>query len=117
MTDLEQRLRSILLADQWFVGVLQAVRDRDLPDWVVGAGVIRNLGWDHLHGLRISTPARDVDVAYYDPTDVTREGDPAIELDLANRLPSVVWDVTNQAGVHLWYPQKFGHPIAPIDAI
>jgi hypothetical protein len=29
----------------------------------------------------------------------------------------VPWEVTNQAGVHLWYTTKFGYPIEPIRSI
>lgn len=117
MLELEVKLRSILLADAWFVEVLHAVLDSDLPDWAVGAGVIRNLVWDHLHGFSTPTPVPDVDVAFFDPTDVRRERDEAIEAELRTRLPKVPCQVTNQAGVHLWYEAKFGHAIPPIRSL
>jgi hypothetical protein len=31
--------------------VLRAARTCNPPEWVVGAGVLRNLVWDHLHGF------------------------------------------------------------------
>ena len=97
--------------------ILRAVRELDPPDWVVGAGVIRNLVWDALHGNEARTEPADVDVAFLDAADVSRERDRAIERRLHHLVPDVPWEVTNQAGVHLWYESKFGHPIAPITSI
>jgi hypothetical protein len=113
----EARLGSILLGSEWFVTVLEAVRESDPHDWLVGAGVIRNQVWDHLHGYATPTPVRDVDVAYFDPADLSRERDERLEADLRVRLSDVAWNVTNQAGVHLWYERKFGHGAEPVSSI
>jgi uncharacterized protein len=115
--DQEAELRSILLADPWFVDVLQAVRECDPPDWVVGSGVIRNLVWDHLHGFGRTTPVKDVDVAVFAHGDPSRGYERELEARLRRRLPSVPWDVTDQASIHLWYERRFGHPIPPIRSI
>jgi uncharacterized protein len=112
-----ERLREILAANEWFIGVLQAVRAVDPPDWLVGAGVIRNVVWDHLHGFASPTPVRDVDVAYFDASDTARERDHEIAGRLRARRPDVPWEVTNQAGVHLWYEAKFGFPIPPAPSV
>ena len=117
MLDFVGRLRSLLLADAWFVEVLRAVREGNLPDWVVGSGVIRSLVWDRLHGFERRTPVRDVDVAFFDRANPSRERDEEVEVELRRRLPSVPWQVTNQAGVHLWYERRFGHPSDPIASI
>jgi uncharacterized protein len=113
----EDELRAILASNDWFSSVLRLVRKRELPDWVVGAGVIRNLVWDHLHGYKTATPVRDVDVAFFDRADPSRERDAEVQRELSELMPSVPWEVTNQAGVHLWYEQKFGYPIEPIRSI
>jgi hypothetical protein len=117
MTESERRLCSILLSDRWFVEVVRAVRDCNPPEWVVGGGVIRNIVWDFLHGFTTPTLARDFDVAFFDPMETARERDTRIEARLRRLLPGVPWQVTNQAGVHLWYEAKFGHPISPIQSI
>jgi HAD superfamily phosphoserine phosphatase-like hydrolase len=114
---LEAEVQSILLADPWFVDVLRTVREIDPPDWVVGSGVIRNIVWDHLHGSRGRTPPNDVDVAIFDPINRSRHRDDALGAELQRRRPAVPWEVTNQAGVHLWYECRFGNPIAPIRSI
>jgi uncharacterized protein len=53
----------------------------------------------------------------FDEGNVSRERDRRVERQLGERLPSVPWEVTNQAGVHLWYERKFGDPIAPVRSI
>lgn len=97
--------------------VLRAVRTLSLPDWAVTAGVIRNIVWDQLHGYEKRTPPKDVDVAFFDGSDVSRERDRRMEQMLYGDAPEIPWEVTNQAGVHLWYEGKFGHPIEPIGSL
>lgn len=36
---------------------------------------------------------------------------------LSQCLPGIHWDVTNQAGVHLWYEQVFGEVVAPLTSL
>jgi hypothetical protein len=55
---------------------------------------------------------RDVDVAYFDEDDLRRERDEEIASQLCRLRPDVTWEVTNQAGVHLWCDAKFGYPQA-----
>lgn len=112
--DYNQQLRQILQANQWFMTLLKAVQACDLPDWFVGAGVIRNITWDHLHGYSQATPAADIDVAFFDPTDLTPERDQAAQQQLQVQLPEVPWEAVNQAAVHLWYPAVFGYPVPPL---
>jgi hypothetical protein len=109
-----ERLQRLVEKSSWLMEKLRAVRTVDLSDWVIGSGAIRNLVWDDLHGYAEPTPVNDVDVAFFDPQDVSRERDRDLEARLAEVLPGVPWEVTNQAGVHLWYEQKFGYPIRPL---
>lgn len=112
-----ERLHQILGANDWFMGVLRAVRAVDPPDWLVGSGVIRSIVWDHLHGFKTPTPIRDVDVVYCDESDIERARDDEIAAYLREQRPDVPWEVTNQAGVHLWYEAKFGSPIPPARSV
>ena len=104
-------------SSDWLMEALIALRNTALPEWAVTSGVIRNLVWDRLHGYEESTPVKDVDVAFFDPGNTSRERDKRIERALRQRLPEVPWEVTNQAGVHLWYESKFGHAIPPITSL
>src|SRR3954467_10334676 len=97
--DHERQLHQILRSNDWLVATLEAVRDCAMPDWIVGGGVIRNLVWDRLHGYTRPTPIADVDVAFYDPNDLSPECEHAFERELLHRMPNVRWDVKNQAAV------------------
>ena len=108
-----QQLRDLARATPWFWAMLEAARDCNPPDWFIGAGVIRNLVWDHLHGYQSPTPLADVDLIFFDATDLSPARDQAVQDQLATRLPGVKWEATNQAAVHLWYEDLFGFPVPP----
>jgi hypothetical protein len=109
--DFERRLKQIIKADSWTMSLLEAAHDCDPPDWLIGAGVIRNLVWDHLHGYMQRTPVADVDVAFFDPDDLSPERDQVEQAKLERRLSGISWEATNQAAVHLWYEQHFGYAV------
>lgn len=97
--------------------VLQVVRSLALPSWAIGAGAIRNMVWDSLHGYSNATPLHDVDVVYFDPDNTTREAEQSVQYRLSQRLPHIHWDVTNQAAVHLWYEQVYDQAVAPLTSL
>ncbi|MEO1142771.1 MAG: nucleotidyltransferase family protein, partial [Pseudomonadota bacterium] len=80
---------------------LQAARGIGLPDWAIGAGFIRNAVWDHLHGYDKITPLADIDVLYFEPSDLSKERELDIEAILKAILPDRPWSVRNQARMHL----------------
>lgn len=94
--------------------ILRMVRRCDPPDWLVGAGVIRNLVWDHLHCYSQPNLPRDIDVAFFDPADLSPERDAAVTAQLTAVMPNLEWEATNQAAVHLWYMEKFGKVVPPL---
>jgi hypothetical protein len=97
--------------------VLGAVGAVAPPGAVVGAGVIRNIVWDHLHGFHRSTELADVDVAFFDPLDVSEGREQRLETDLQQQISDVPWQAINQAGVHLWFPKVFGYSVEPLTSI
>lgn len=113
----ERELHQIIRSNDWFWAVLEAVRDCNPPDWLVGAGVIRNIVWDHLHGYTNPTSLNDVDVAFFDPKDLSPGRDQVIENQLFDRLPDIPWEAKNQAAVHLWYEEVFGYAVPPLKSI
>jgi hypothetical protein len=101
----------------WLRPALVAVRELGLPSWCIGAGAVRNLVWDRLHGYEYPSTLADIDVAYYDATDVSIDRDRRLERRLAAAYPAFDWDVKNQAGVHLWYESKFGRAVQPFESL
>ncbi len=97
--------------------VLAAVLDRcaawALPDaWLVAGAVTQSVwnaatGRDPLHGIR------DIDIVYFDAADLSAETEAAHEARLRVLLADVPvkLDVKNEARVHLWYRDVFGHGI------
>lgn len=94
-------IAGLLLEDPWRRAILDAVRALDLPDWAVGAGFVRNAVWDRLHGFAAATPLDDVDVLYFDPAELSKETEQALEARLGAAMPNVPWSVRNQARMHL----------------
>ena len=114
--DLEGRLIGIVEDSSWLMRALRAARQLDLPTWCIGAGAIRNLVWDHLHGFESPSSLADVDLAYFAPAEP-----PGVERqhqsELERACPDYPWEVTNQAHVHLWFEQHFGHRVEPLASI
>jgi len=96
---------------------LLAVQKLRLSSWCIGAGAVRNLVWDALHQVTSPAAASDVDVAYYDATNLSAEQDTQLQEALASCLPGVPWEVTNQAGVHQWFEACFGHAVEPLRSL
>jgi hypothetical protein len=109
-------LAELIGSCSWLLNVLTAVREAELPDAWVGAGVLRDLVWGQLYGDGFDPQAvRDVDVAFFDPDDLTRSTDAAATERLRRREPTVPWEATNQAAVHTWYQSTFN--TGPVPAL
>lgn len=106
-----------VLAEPWLERALDAVAASGLPDAWIGAGAIRDVVWGQRNGGFDPAVVRDIDVAYFDPADLSRERDADAERALRGlaRLP---WEATNQAAVHTWYSSYFGGPpVPPFDSV
>ncbi|GIG24145.1 nucleotidyltransferase family protein [Cellulomonas denverensis] len=110
----EDRLETLLRASPWMLRVLAAAREADLPQWWIGGGVLRDLVWDTAAGGFDPERVRDVDLAFFDPDDLSPERDRRADAALRRIDPAVPWEATNQAAVHLWYPAQFGIEVAPL---
>jgi hypothetical protein len=106
-------LEDIVRTTPWLLAALEAARDVDPPDWLLGAGAVRTAVWDRLHGFDPSEP-KDVDVVFFDPDDLSPARDAQVEQALRDRAPQIPWDTKNQAAVHLWYPRRFGYEVEPL---
>ncbi len=68
-----EQLLDLIRADPWMMRILRAAAALDLPEWMIGAGFVRNKVWDHLHGFaNAEVQTADIDLIYFDPVDVRR---------------------------------------------
>ena len=90
----------LIKADQARWHALSVVESLDIATACIGAGFVRNLVWDHLHGRTSDCRQFDLDVLWFD----FDRSDPKIDLELEHRLsdldPSFDWSVKNQARMH-----------------
>jgi hypothetical protein len=116
--DRSGELVALLRASAWVMDVLDVVRSVNPPEWWVGAGVIRDVVWGERFG-RGFDPAdvNDVDVAFFDPLDLSKARDQYVEQSLVSARPDVNWEAKNQAAVHTWYPSRFGKSVEPLESV
>jgi hypothetical protein len=113
--DRARELTEIVLASPWHCAVLDTVDALVLPDWWIGAGVVRDFVWDERFGHGFAPGnVDDVDVVFFDSADLAHERETRAEDNLRATRPELTWDVTNQARVHLWYEDRFGIAAPPL---
>ncbi len=71
-----------------------------LPSAYIAAGFVRNAIWDNVFHQG-STPLNDVDVIYFDDTNVAKSQDELWQQCLIQAMPSMNWEVKNQARMHI----------------
>ncbi|MDQ0254077.1 hypothetical protein J2S74_001450 [Evansella vedderi] len=96
----EKDIIQLVENDPWVMKVLLTVRRLELPDWWVCAGFVRSKIWDILHGYETRTPMEDVDVIYFDPSNVNEQEEKKLEQQLGELNPNIPWSVKNQARMH-----------------
>lgn len=114
LPDAEQRrlFLEIVSADPIVRAALAAARDVALPDWLLVSGLLYNSVWNALTGRPPGYGTKDIDLFYFEPTDLSYEAEDIVISRSAPHfagLPLPV-EIRNQARVHLWYPQKYGGP-------
>lgn len=108
-------LCAIVVASPILSTILSRWSAIDLPDCWLSGSAIAQTAWNRVFGLMPEHGLADIDLVYFDPSDLSeeREAHQAVQLRaLFSDLP--LWiDAKNEARVHLWYEAKFGYPIAP----
>lgn len=95
------RVAELLRRDPRRWQALGLVEALGLPQGCIGAGFVRNLVWDTGHGTARDCQEEDVDVLFYDPSNIDAAYDTEIEATLRDRAPDLNWSVKNQARMHL----------------
>jgi hypothetical protein len=93
----------VIEKDEWMMNVLRTARGLHLPDWMIGAGFVRNKIWDHLHGYtNDKVPTADIDLIYLDRDSIDEEGDAKLSREMKGKT-GVNWEIVNQAYTHDWH--------------
>jgi hypothetical protein len=114
---LESELKCIARQTLWFMRALRAGASVGETSWCIGAGAVRNMVWDHLHCFTTPSSLPDIDFAYFNAIDIDAGAEKSVQARLQAALPGVPWEATNQATVHLWFEQYFGHAVEPLRSL
>ncbi len=104
----------LLQRNDWFMTALALVERSCLPEAWIGAGAVRDVVWGARYDRFAPADVKDIDVAFFDPSDLSRERDRSAQ-DALRALADLPWEATNQAAVHTWYHEYFGGP--PVDPL
>lgn len=113
---LDQRLADLVRQAPHLMSALVAVRQLGLASWCIGAGAVRSLVWDALHGFAQPSALDDVDVVYFDASQ-TEPQEAELQARLSQRMPGLRWEVTNQATVHHWFREHLGQVVPPLASL
>jgi len=97
----EKDILKIINEDDWMMDILTSAKSLNLPDWWICAGFVRSKIWDTLHGYSERSPIPDIDVIYFDDTNISEFVEKRLERKLNNMHPNVPWSVKNEARMHL----------------
>jgi hypothetical protein len=96
----EREIITLIQEDKWMMELLTRAQSLKLPDWWICAGFVRSKIWDVLHGFEERTTIPDIDVIYYDRTNIEKSVEKENEEALKRLLPTIPWSVKNQARMH-----------------
>jgi len=109
-------LLAIVRGSPLLMASLEGARGMALPDWRIVSGAIYNTVWNVLTDRPLDTGIKDVDLFYWDDSDLSYEAEDVVirrGAEVFAGLPVPV-EIRNQARVHLWFEQHFGTPFAPL---
>ncbi len=103
---IEQDILNLIHEDKWMMDVLSTAEKLNLPDWLIGAGFVRNKVWDYLHGYqREKVDTNDIDLVYFDPSGNDENADKKLSEEF-NIKTGLHWEIVNEAYAHKWYTIK-----------
>ena len=117
--NLEQRFQQIILEDTLCRAALIAARNCRLPQAALVAGALYQTVWNALTGRPSGYGVEDVDIVYFDGSDLSYAAEDAAIRSAAPFFSTVDFPVQirNQARVHLWFEEKFGAPYPPLASV
>jgi hypothetical protein len=111
----EEIITLLITEDKWMMEILKCAKSLNLPDWWICAGFVRSKIWDTLHGFNERTPIPDIDIIYFDATNIDEVEEKKLEERLKSITPNIPWSVKNEARMHL--KSNFPPYTSSVDAI
>ncbi len=111
----EQKLLDLLKNNNILMEALEKLKDWPVQEYYIGAWVISQTIRNQLYGKEIMHGISDMDIIYFDSSDVSKESEQKIG-EMINKKIGNIWiefDVVNQARVHIRYPNVFNGRIIP----
>lgn len=97
----KEDILKLIQSDKKMMQIIKTTSSLDLPDWWICAGFVRSKIWDTLHGFNDRTETPDVDVIYFDNTNIDENVEKGLESNLKRLMPGIPWSVKNQARMHV----------------
>lgn len=98
----EKDILNLIEKDEWMMNILRTAEELQFPNWVIGAGFVRNKVWDYLHGyIKKEVETNDIDLVYYDPNGNDQKTDEELSQRLRNKA-GIKWEIVNEAYAHEW---------------
>lgn len=116
---LKDQLLHIISQNPLIMSALNFMQTYELDDYYLGAGCIAQTVWNYYSGQPLTAHIKDLDLVYYDSSDLSEAGEAAIATRISDGLKTlgIEIDVKNEARVHLWYSSKFGYDIPPYETL
>ena len=107
----QQRFLTDILANRYNRAILDAWGSLGLKDGWLVAGCLFQTVWNLQAGRSPEAGIKDYDVFYFDPHDLSAAAESLVQERVDRKLGGlgVPVEVKNQARVHLWYEEHFGH--------
>jgi hypothetical protein len=98
----EKDIINLIEKDEWMMKIIQKASILNLPDWIIGAGFVRNKVWDYLAGnKKLVVDTADIDLVYFAPNGNDEKADEELSEKLRQET-GVNWEVVNEFYAHKW---------------
>ena len=98
----KEEIIKLIEDDPWMMRIINTAASLNFPDWLIGAGFIRNKVWDYLHGYsKLKTDTADIDLVYYDSNSNNQKADEELSKKLEQET-GIAWEIVNEFYAHKW---------------
>ncbi|MEI6238235.1 MAG: nucleotidyltransferase family protein [bacterium] len=98
----EKEILEIIENDENMMKIIKVASSLNLPDWMIGAGFIRNKIWDYLSGNKEDGfKTADIDLSYYDAKGNDEEADKMLS-EKMEKETGIEWEIVNEFYANKW---------------